>query len=66
MSPATTATTTVAANPLGNYTVVESRLAYRRHHRRRAHGGRRQEVVVHRRFPQGVRLHGELADHDIV
>jgi len=29
-SPAGAATTTVAANPLGNYTVVESRLAYRR------------------------------------
>lgn len=29
-SPAGEATTTVAANPLGNYTVVESRLAYRR------------------------------------
>lgn len=25
--------------------------------------GRRQEVVVHRRFPQGFCLHGELADH---
>ncbi len=29
-TPADAATTTVAANPLGNYTVVESRLAYRR------------------------------------
>jgi hypothetical protein len=29
-SPVNAATTTVAANPLGNYTVVESRLAYRR------------------------------------
>jgi hypothetical protein len=29
-TPADGATTTVAANPLGNYTVVESRLAYRR------------------------------------
>jgi hypothetical protein len=29
-APAGAATTTVAANPLGNYTVVESRLAYRR------------------------------------
>ncbi len=29
-TPSGAATTTVAANPLGNYTVVESRLAYRR------------------------------------
>ncbi len=29
-APTGSATTTVAANPLGNYTVVESRLAYRR------------------------------------
>ena len=32
-------------------------------HGRRPRRGRRQEVVVHRRFPQGLRLHGELADH---
>ena len=31
LRPRQRATTTVAANPLGNYTVVESRLAYRRH-----------------------------------
>ena len=32
-------------------------------HRRRASLRRRQEVVVRRRFPPGVCLHGELADH---
>ena len=57
------ATTTTAANPLGNYTVVESRLAYRRLMAAGRRGRRRQEVVVFRRLPQGLRLHGELADH---
>ena len=57
------ATTTVAANPLGNYTVVESRLAYRRLIAAGHDGRGGQEVVVHRRLPQGLRLHGELADH---
>ena len=54
------ATATTAANPLGNYRVHESRLAYRRLGRG---GGGCEEVVVHRRLQEGVRLHGELADH---
>ncbi len=57
------ATTTRAANPLGHYTVRESRLAYRRIVASGVTRGQRQEVVVPGRLPPRVRLHGELADH---
>ena len=33
------------------------------HRRRATTAADAEEVVVHRRFPQGLRLHGELADH---
>ena len=56
------ATATTAANPLSNYRVVDSRLVYRRI----IAAGTTEtspRLVVPRRFPPGLRLHGELADH---
>ena len=56
-------TMTTAANPLRPYQVVESRLAYRRHHRRGRGRRRRPSGGGSWAISQGLRLHGELADH---
>ena len=51
------------ANPLGNYRVAESRLGLPTHRCVGNRGGEGEKILVHRRFQEGLRLYGKLADH---